>query len=211
MMAKLKIKGELTTTQIVTVVILILSFAVILFFIYQLGFKEQSQREICRNSVELKAKDILGVGSLNCRTEYLCLTSGEKCTEDLSAKVVKVNDKEAVKQIADAIYDCWWQYGQGEKEFVSWGTNRIGNPKECGICNQVYLNGIDFEKQDILEYISSNKEITLKNSLIIPEGFNFNMNFVILYEVEQEGQQQISVNYIDKIKEQQCDGFFNLA
>ncbi len=210
-------KGELTTSQIVTIVILIMSFVVILFFIYQLGFKETSQKEICKNSVELKAKDILGVSSLNCHSEYFCLTRGEKCSEDTSVKVIKTNkDEETAKDIGNAMSDCWWQYGGGRLNFVDWGfLNRVtpSDHKQCGICSQVYMNGVKVDKTDVIKQISSQQDLTsLKNSLVIPNDFNFDKSFVIIYSVEQERKEQmVEINYLDNIKDLKCERFFNLA
>jgi len=48
-------KAELTTQQIVTIIILIISFAVILFFIFRMNFGEIEKKEICHNSVLAKA------------------------------------------------------------------------------------------------------------------------------------------------------------
>lgn len=47
-------KGELTTQQLVMLIILILSFAVILFFIFRLNLGGTTNKEICHDSVVKK-------------------------------------------------------------------------------------------------------------------------------------------------------------
>ena len=205
-------KGELTTTQIVTVIILIMSFAVILFFLYRLGFQSENQKEICRNSVELKAKDILGVSSLNCKTEYFCITEKDKCSQDSGAEIVRGSKVEISKKVGDSAYDCFWQYGEGEKKFVDWSFfNYVGDHKACGICSKFSLNGVSINKEDALSYISSNKDlVVLKNSLEILE--NLDKDFTVLYEVEQNSEKQyVRIVPEMKINDEKCETFFNLA
>ena len=47
-------KGEMTTQQIVLLIILIASFAVILGFLFKLNFGAESEKDICHNSVVLR-------------------------------------------------------------------------------------------------------------------------------------------------------------
>ena len=74
-------KGELTTQQIVTLIILVVSFAVILFLIFRLNLGETTQKEICHNSVLMKAKSLPGTGYLDCKTNYVCISGGGECDE----------------------------------------------------------------------------------------------------------------------------------
>ena len=57
-MIKMNKKGELTTHQLVGLIILIVSFAVILFLLFRLNLGETTNKEICHNSVIMKGKSI---------------------------------------------------------------------------------------------------------------------------------------------------------
>ena len=51
-------KAELTTQQLIGLIVLIVSFGVILFLILRLDLGETSKKEICHNSVLLKDKSL---------------------------------------------------------------------------------------------------------------------------------------------------------
>src|SRR3989339_538597 len=76
-------RGELTTQQIVGLIILITSFAVILFLLFRLNLGEISEKEICHNSVVLKGQSPsnFDVGNLDCKTNYVCISGGEDCKD----------------------------------------------------------------------------------------------------------------------------------
>ena len=52
---KVNTRAELTTQQIVGLIILIISFVIILYFIFALNLGETTDKEICHNSVALRA------------------------------------------------------------------------------------------------------------------------------------------------------------
>jgi len=152
-------KGEITTQQIVFLIILILSFAIILFFIFRLDFASTSNKEICYNSVVLFEKSKISgeidlFGKLDCRTNYLCISQGEKCKDfsaDSSAKVL--TKEELFKTLADGMSDCWWMFGEGKIDF----TGLTDLKSQCAICSIVkfgdklsekYSNGISGEEFD---------------------------------------------------------------
>ena len=73
-------KGELTTQQIIILIIAITSFVIVLFLLFRLNLGETTKREICHNSVVLKGKSLFPTGvSLDCHTEYICLSKTNKC------------------------------------------------------------------------------------------------------------------------------------
>src|SRR3989344_4486096 len=72
-------KAELTTTQLVVLIVLIVSFIIILFLIFRLNPGEQSDKEICHNSVILKSRTAGVAGSLDCKTNYLCVSGNGDC------------------------------------------------------------------------------------------------------------------------------------
>ena len=137
-------KAELTTTQLVTTIILIVSFIIILFLIFRLNPGEQSNKEICRNSVVLRANAILRVGvggDLDCRTNYLCISGGDECKSFTSAKVEidldgKDDEKEVMEVIAKEMADCWYMFGEGK---VNYGEYQSPSVKYA-LCSFIYFD-----------------------------------------------------------------------
>jgi len=156
-------RGELTTQQIVVLIILIVSFGVLLFLIFRLNFQEISDKEICHNSVVLKGKSILKTGVLDCRTSYVCISGGGKC-EGISATITRdINIKgtpEEVKNrimdvLADEMADCWWMFGEGKVDYL--GINAegaaVGNVN-CALCSIIAFDKNIREDEEIAEIIS---------------------------------------------------------
>ncbi|MBU2616607.1 MAG: hypothetical protein KKB79_01340, partial [Nanoarchaeota archaeon] len=107
-------KGELATKQIVTLVVLITSFIIILFLFSRLDLGSTSNKEICHNSVVLRDSTGGLAGTLDCRTEYVCVSGGGECkdlTETLTTDV-DVSDKTTIMDaLADELTNCWWMFG----------------------------------------------------------------------------------------------------
>ena len=153
--------GEITTQQIVMLIILITSFVVILFFFFRLNLGEVSNKEICHNSVVLKGKSITGFGKLDCKTNYLCISGGEKCEGINPTQTIKVdsdNKNETMKAIADEMVDCWWQFGEGKVDYE--GEDWEGY--HCAVCSSVKFdeklkeNKISYK--DLFEYLEKTKK-----------------------------------------------------
>mgnify|MGYP006929383758 CR=1 FL=1 len=72
-------RGELTSTQIVSIVLVIIGTVIILFFLaFLFDDSSEDDREICRISVLTRATapDIVGGAiPLKCRTDKICITS----------------------------------------------------------------------------------------------------------------------------------------
>ena len=121
-------KGDAASPMLVAFIILIVSFVVLLIWIFILNPGETTDKEICKNSVFLKGKASVFSGSLNCKTNYLCISGGEDCKEITATTTIKIDaeNKEAVmKAIADEISDCWWQFGEGKLNFGTTGGPSI--------------------------------------------------------------------------------------
>ena len=70
----IKMKGEITTSQLVTIVLFILGFAILLFALYELIWKGDLDKQVCHQSVILRATmpDIAkGYVPLKCKTEKI--------------------------------------------------------------------------------------------------------------------------------------------
>jgi hypothetical protein len=158
--------AELTTQQLITIIILIVSFAVILFFIFRLNLGgEITTKEICHNSVLMREKSLnpINSGPLDCRTSYICISGGEKCENFNSGQeIVKINlggsseevKNQIMKVIADEMADCWWMFGEGKIDYVG-GT--FSGTSSCAICSVISFN------KDIQNFAEENNKITYEN------------------------------------------------
>ena len=131
-------KGELSSSQLVTIIILIVSFAVILIFFYIFNFKGEVTKESCRNSVVLRGTALSkSVVQLQCETKDVCFSKTGNCdSAKKGTEVIKVADKTALmNELGTLMYDCWWQMGEGKVDYRASG---IGNSESyCAVCNSV--------------------------------------------------------------------------
>jgi hypothetical protein len=133
-------KGEITTKQLVTLIILILSFVVILFLLFRLDLGETSNKQICHNSVVLKSQSELTAGNLDCRTSYVCISGGEDCKSLTPTSTIEVDpgDKDGImKAIADEMADCWWMFGEDDE--VRYTGGRTSTGVHCAICSIIEI------------------------------------------------------------------------
>ena len=153
-------KGELTTQQIVMLIILITSFTIILFFLFRLNLGEVSNKEICHNSVVLKGKSIIS-GNLDCRTNYVCISSGDECEGINPTQTIEVdpkNETQVLKAIADEMVDCWWMFGEGKVDYE--GEDWSGH--HCAVCSSVKfderLKENEISYNDLFKYLEKTKK-----------------------------------------------------
>ncbi len=161
-------KGEMTTEQIVMMIILIASFAVILFFLVRLGIDDEKDKEVCRNSVLTKGgidKVSGAVGDsvpLNCQTSYVCLTRDGSCEAMHKPKTHKVKTEDEVYEaLATELADCWWMFGEGKVNFAGedWKQKLY-----CSLCSNVAFDDSvkeifpsgEFSKNDFYKYLATN-------------------------------------------------------
>ena len=163
-------KAELTTQQIVLLVILIASFMIMLLLLFRLNLKEQTQAEICHNSVILKEKSTFG-GELNCKTSYVCISGGESCKEINPTKTIDINlnpkptndetkddlvKKQVMKAIADEMVGCWWMFGEGKLNYVG-GISET----HCALCSSIKFDNTiknEITYGDFFDYLSITKK-----------------------------------------------------
>lgn len=157
-------KGEMTVQQIVILIVLILSFAVILFFLLKLNIGGQTKSELCQNSVSMRANaplSSLNSYPLNCQRQYLCLSKTGKCDAPLTNPTVeRVSTKDDVyNALSENLANCWAMYGQGKLNYI--GSDTL--PKlYCSFCSQIafdssvkkIFNGDSFNKQEFYNYMS---------------------------------------------------------
>ncbi|MDE1848424.1 MAG: hypothetical protein KGH55_00080 [Nanoarchaeota archaeon] len=134
-------KGELTTTQIVMIIVLIVSFIVILYFFYRLNLGATSNSEICHNSVVLQSKSAkIAPGGLQCKTDYICISGGGKCSDMNPTVTLTVDpaDKNAVmKAIADQMVNCWYEFGEGKLNYIGISDKDPLPVTNCAICSTI--------------------------------------------------------------------------
>jgi len=148
-------RGELTTQQIIELIILIVSFGIILFLIFRLNLGETSDKEICHNSVVLKAKSPLG-GEVDCKTNYVCISGGGDCENFNPSTTIEVdadNQTQIMKAIAEEMVDCWWMFGEGKLNYAS---TAIVEEHTCSICSF-----IAFDEKIVEEFSKKPLDYTL--------------------------------------------------
>jgi len=121
-------KGEMTSKQLITVIILIVSFGIILFFWSMFDWQGDINRETCHTSVILRAsatfkglefKDNI---PLKCQTDRICFKNGlfsKGCDiQGTSIRNVNVGSKaELLDFIAEDIYNWHQTLGEGKVNF----------------------------------------------------------------------------------------------
>jgi len=168
--------GELSTQQIVLIIILIASFIVILFFLFRLGLGEKSEEQLCHNSVLQKAS-VFSDAPLQCYRNYVCITKDGSCEELIKPEKIKVKSLDEVYEaLANEMADCWWTFGEGKVEYV--GKDFTKN-NYCSICSQIYfdnslenIEGVEdkkISKDKLYDYLTKNdysKEQTYSQYLL---------------------------------------------
>ncbi len=158
--------GELTTQQIVMLIILITSFAIILFLLFRLNLGKTTDKELCYNSVVTKGTSVLPKESisLNCQRQYTCITFDGSCEGLTKPEIVKVKTLDEVyKRLADEMADCWWMFGEGKVDYVG---EKATKKNYCSICSQILfddslknIKGIDesISKDKLYDYLANQK------------------------------------------------------
>ena len=130
-------KGELTTQQIVILVVLIISFIVILFLLVRLNLKGSSEEQICYNSVVTKGNPALsGTGSLNCEKSYVCISADKTCEKMSGESEIKEAESldDIYQVLADEMANCWWMFGEGKIDYL---RDKALQKNYCSICTQL--------------------------------------------------------------------------
>ncbi len=158
----MKKNAEITTTQLVTIIILIVSFAVILFFIFKLNLGETTNKEICHNSVVLKGQSELVSGPLDCKTNYLCISGGGECEEINPSSTVEIeasNKDEFMEALAEEMSDCWFTFGEGK---IDYAGIAVGNKEKasCAICSIMAFDSEigSVSHQEFYDYLRTTKK-----------------------------------------------------
>jgi len=173
-------KGDITTTQIVTIVLAVVGFVIVLGFIYYLNFGQQSEQEICHLSVlgRATAPTLLQAQvPLKCTISKICLTNREDCKqflgEDDVIKVKLPREKDKAARLieetsANAMYTCWNMMGQGKLDLFHQVSKKIFSldavESTCVICSRVAVS--EDVDQGVLNDVNINEY--LKNNEVVP-------------------------------------------
>lgn len=175
--AKENRRGELTSTQLILLILAIAGFVVILLFILAFNSGTYTEDEVCKLSVLTRATSPQAVNDyvpLKCTTKKLCLTDGSgKCEVSFAGEnpeVIKLpsNRNDSLKKIeetsANAMYDCWNMMGQGKLDLFNGGIWKSAGLTTqdipvCVICSRI---GYDVKEEtlsdvDLAYYLSHTK------------------------------------------------------
>lgn len=132
-------KGALTTQQIVLLIILIASFVVILYFFMSAGLGEESEKQVCHNSVVMKSRASLpGDTELNCERTYVCITEDGTCEGMSKPKKEEVENLDEVYSVlSQEMAECWWMFGEGKINYIG---DKFRKDNYCSICSQVLFD-----------------------------------------------------------------------
>lgn len=162
--------GEITTQQIVIIIVLVASFAILLFFLFRLNLGATGNKEVCHQSVVLQTTSKGIGGGLNCKTDYVCISGGEKCS-DLEPTItlnVNPNSKEEIYHaMAEQMSDCWWMFGEGQLDYSQASFTTV-----CAICSVVKFDSKiqnnfpdGFTYREFFEYLRDTKMLTEQSYL----------------------------------------------
>ncbi len=153
-------KAAIVQYTLITIIILLASAAIVLLFLKAFPFSETIDKEACRTSVALRNEAYLRgenilpeIVPLKCKTEEITIT-----TE---------NEELIKRNLANAMYDCWWMMGEGKMQPFAESTWRNfgfeGAQSACVICSTIEFDkGSKNKKIDLLPYLVTSK-IPLKD------------------------------------------------
>ena len=165
-------KGEMTTQQIVILIVAIVSFAVILFLMFRLNLGGTTDEELCHNSVVMRGNSVVPSDAipLKCHRKYVCINNGGDCKGLTNPEKIEVKTlNETYKVLAEEMANCWWMFGEGRVNYVGDGLTK---DNQCSICSQIYfdesLNSITGEtiNQDELYNFLKDNKIDTTNSYL---------------------------------------------
>lgn len=161
-------KAEMTITQTLTTILLILGFVILLFIFYRIYSTVSVDREACHQSVVFRATAAylapsLASGAakesvpLKCQTGKICITSGSgSCSEFKGEKgitTVNVKDINQLQKVyAEEIVNCWSMMGEGKIDLFSGLTDTLGMTQissSCVVCSRIALDAVNLKKAGI--------------------------------------------------------------
>jgi|GEM_PF-1202557 len=153
-------RGITIQSMVIGIIILLIVTAILLFLFKAFPFQQTIDTEACRQSVLLRSQAIAGLQPgqllgipLNCKTKEITISS--------------TNEEFIKREIANAMYDCWWMLGEGKMQFWSesaWKEFAIPGAgvvkSSCVICSTIRFDEKVKEKKlslDMATYIEQTK------------------------------------------------------
>ena len=154
-------KGLMFRNIIAGIIILVIAGILLLIITNILkGGGESADRESCRTSVLLKAQSkIMGTplyDTINCKTEVHDIDQG--------------NEEEIYKFITYRMYDCWYQFGEGKKDFLEdWQFGSFDN--WCHVCSRIEFDQTLYDEytslDGLFEYMKNERIPLFSNQTLI--------------------------------------------
>jgi len=162
-------KAEITTHQLVLLIVLIIGFAIILFLLFRLNLGKESDSEICHNSVMERSTLISTTSTsdavpLDCQRNYVCITKDGSCESLTSPTKKKVKSEEDIQKVlATELRDCWWMFGEGDVNYV--GKDLFPGNLYCSLCSQIAFDDSvkeiipsgELDQKKFYEYLAKTK------------------------------------------------------
>lgn len=146
-------KGGLTSTQLITIILIVAGLVIIFGFISRIGWAENVDRGVCHESVVIRGTlpdylfaDTKSLSPLKCKTRKICFSDNlikkGECSEDYLGEkfdTIRVSSdlekqKTQIKMmIAREMADCWNMMGEGKLLLFNRGT--FTSDTECVICS----------------------------------------------------------------------------
>lgn len=157
-------RGELTSTQLILLILTVAGFVIILLFILAFKSGSYTEDEVCKLSVLTRATSPTALNDyvpLKCTTKKLCLTDGSgKCEVSFAGEnpeVISLPSKknDSLRKIeetsANAMYDCWNMMGQGKLDLFNGGIWKSAGLTTqdipiCVICSRI---GYDVKEETL--------------------------------------------------------------
>lgn len=166
-------RGEISTTMIVTMIILLIGASIIFMVYKELAFSETADTQVCHSSVIMRGsipEIIKGYIPLKCSTQKICLTNGiigDKCDDKGEAFAgyekgiikAKVGDKKDVERvISQKVIDCWKMMGEGKisvfdkSVLEKYGVKAKETAASCVICSRIAAeDGLEKDITDLVD------------------------------------------------------------
>ena len=130
----------MTQETLIAVIIIVISFIILGYAALRITgiIGPTFSKETCHSSVVLRGSSsiIKNLGffpGLKCKTEYKCLSMGGKCPPNYETIPV-ANEDDIKRELANAMYDCWWQLGEGKINFLG---KTFLTQQTCLFCSQI--------------------------------------------------------------------------
>jgi hypothetical protein len=173
-----------TMSMLQAIIIFLLATFILFLFVQNFAdfFKSAGDKQLCRLSVEAasKVKNIKKI-NLECYTQFLTFKNDAVYKKSINSKEYKLMSLKSIpnsegderkkdflkKVLAEEVFDCWDQFGAGEKTYLGiWHTQHV----RCAICSKVRFTqkypSVTFgEFEEYLETKINSKETTFKEFL----------------------------------------------